>query len=581
MIQVDGIPRMSASLGKIVEDGGWTSSLGVMKEGRHAFELVGFLVPIDDECTPHTLDHWIVIEDSSWIDYQEERDDDLLGLAALPAKWSAEPEPVVRIVARDSGTAWARAKVSADHVVRDWGLQPSHQPNTGSTRPPLIIELDVVPRLDNRRESGLAQALLDTPAAMGIVDPRARRLRVLARDEDSLLPTLERIASPEFRVLCGLGPCLVGPPSSMSEVSEREVEETSVVVLTMKDVQHPNGWAARGEGRHVLSFEWRKPADWEIEGTPELVLPIRWSGNAPGFEPALLHVEVDEHPLATWVLDEWNELETFPMRVKIPKIWWDRDILELRVVADFRTDQPEPCEVVDPSMPWVSVEADARLEVPRSQGSATGIASFYQAHMRSDEPLIVDWVPANDGGDVGVVAATLYPFSGGGARGPGIHYGAEFADLMIRGTPSGGDIVQLDDQGRAPVLLDGSGGLNLPPHLFGSIAYLVLESDQLRLVPSPQPDTAAVPPFGGLTGQRALLLPQGWVGFDAVEEAERIYVGIDEPALEDAESELETPRSTQQLTARWFNIAWIVLSLLVTGVVVLLLLRRRPGKTVA
>ncbi len=576
MVELDGTPRRSGSLASVGGEQDWEVSLGVLPEGRHALELIGHLVLLDESCTPHDLNTWVVLETASSIDHEPSATAPLLGLAALPARWISEATPVVRIIARKQGGPWAHARISADHVTRDWGLEPRHGLKIPTDEAPLTIELDVLPDPDARRGSPLALALVAAPSAIGIVDPAPDRLRVLARKESMLPAVVDRLSSPRFRALCGRGPCLVGPPGPPLPATRSDFDDPDIVAFTLEDAEHPDGWSARGEGDHVLTLNWKHPPDWTIEGSPRLVLPIRWSGVAPGFAPVLLHVRLGDHPMATWVLDEVPALETVPLTVRIPKIWWERDNWDLRAIVELRPLEPDPCRVIDPGMPWVSIDPGARLEVPRSQPLLVGIAAFYETRLRSEEALVVDWTPNESGDDIASVAAMLYPFSKGGPKGPGIRYAAEFADIVVRGMTADGDDIQLEGDGETPILVDRSGALEMPAHALASVAYLALESDQLRFIPSQHTEDIAVPPYGGLTGWRALLLPKGWMSFDPAPATDLRKITAGSPTSSPGPA-TAVPESLQEQRQGWFNIIWLIVSgLVILGLAYILRRRSRP-----
>lgn len=542
-------------------------SLGRLAAGPHTVELSTRLVPLDDECAPDEHGTWAVLEESSSLAYEPALDGDI-SLQGLPESWRLRGLGSVQISGESDAGEVMQARVLADHLVRDWGFTPEHGDELRLDEQPLVA----LHTLEGAPEDWLelSDALEQVEAAPGVVGVTPDSVRVLARSSSDLPWVAEVLRNPEFRRLCGAAPrCLVGPSTGEVAANTRTRSIPGQAALV-----GPQGWEGRGEGSHTLSFEWSPPAGASIQRWPMVHLPVRWSGLGRNGGDATLNLRIAGRSVATYDLSEFEPNETTDLAIRIPKAWWSLAAWPLEVTVSLRPKDREPCEAVDPSFPWVSIDPTARLEVPHTAETPTGVAGWYEATLARSAPVAVNWNVDGDVQAAAQVAAVLYPLSQT-AGGPGFEFsrGAE-SSLVIRSLPSEGEPVQALVEHSGAHLVAATGRLGMPMLDTASVAYLAVVDDTLEFVPATGAVEVSVPPMGGLLGMRAVTVDDRWEAFDvpAAGTAEvstpQAAAGLSAAVLDQVNDPVV---SVEERTRRMFDLFWLIGSALILGAVVLLL----------
>lgn len=568
-VSVDGVPRSTVALGEAERSSGWKVSLGALEAGAHAVKIEGRLVPLDRNCTDE-MGTWMVIEEASEIEHAVV--DPGIALSEIPSQWRALGEEVV-IIDAVGGQAGAQASVVVDHMLRDWGVEPRHSglaPFDDDGPRVVISELEGAPV----RTAAEVDRLEKQPLALGLAAIYGHELHVVAREADDALELVERLASPELRNLCPSAVCFVSggerPPAMANEPGDAE-SRSAVWSLQSKGLV--GGWEVRGEGEHTLALEWSRPGSWTLERWPVLHLPIRWSGKGSWSGEAVLHVRLADRTLASYDLSEVETNEVVPIEIPIPKAWWEQPDWDVTLTVSFERNGVSRCDALDPDFPWLGLESSARLEVPRVQPKASGIAEFYRAAQSEAAPIGVVWPKVESSDQIAQVAAVLYPFSSGGPRGPGFVFHTATASrrrIFVREEPVSIDQVARHEGRGAKMLVDEVGDLGIPMLEARSVAYLWLRDRRLELVTATSPEAIVVPPLGGLGTDRALALGPRWnpVGSDPSLEVETVGV---EPSAMDVGDATPAPVSIEQQQRRWIDTLWMILTLLVVSSSVVML----------
>lgn len=549
-------------------DGPWFVSLGRLEEGPHTVEIETRLIPLEDDCAPDEQGTWVVVEDSSVLDYEPASRGEV-SLARLPESWRQQGVTSVQISAEAESKASLHARLLADHLVRDWGLASEHSDE---------LRLDDSAQLALHTLGGvpedwstLTDSLERVEAAPGVVGVTPNAVHVLARSESDLPWVVEVLANPEFRRLCGAASrCLVGPPTEEAAAKTRPVASPREAVLV-----GPQGWEGRGEGSHTLSFDWSPPAGATIERWPMVHLPVRWSGHGRRGGDATLSVRIAGRSLATYDLSEFEVNETTELAVRIPKAWWSLSTWPIEVTVSLRTADTDPCEALDPSFPWVSIEPSAHLDVPHRAGLPTGIAGWYEGARAGSSLVQVHWPAEGSIESVAQVASVLYPLTPI-AGGPGFEFsqGSEAGPtLTVRALPSTAEPVQALVAESGAHLFAAKGPLGMPMLDTASVAYLAVVDAELEFVPATGVAEVSVPPMGGLSGMRAVTVDQRWEAFDVPPpETAEVSTPLAGASLAIAVDEMSDPKvSVEERTRRMVDLFWLIGSALVLAAVILLL----------
>jgi len=574
-VSVDGSPRTAIRLNQLSDDGSWTVSLGELDQGEHTVAVEATLRPARDDCEPDPLGTWVVLEQRSAIEYHPGPPTEV-PIAKLPAMWRSTARGPINVVDASGRLGGTHASVLADHMLRDWELEPLHEDDTIAGPRVVLATVDSAPASWQPH----IDALLEVDDAIGLAVGAGGDLRLLARTHADLPAVARRAASPRFRELCGPGACLVGPAQPEGEsVPPRGLDDApETTVLTVAGAGHPEGWEARGEGEHSLRFEWVRPPAWTLERWPMLRLPVRWSGTGDWTGTATLVVRLAGRSIATYDLRGFVPNETTDIDLRIPKAWWERTSWPIDIEISLTPKDGRRCDATDPSFPWVSVLPSARLEVPRAEPAPTGIAAFYRDSRLAPEALSVAWTPSPGATEVAQVAAVLYPFSTGGPRGPGFRFTEDEAGahVIVGDVPSSSDQVDVDRRGTH--WFDTVGDLDMPVVDARRATYLALSDGVLELTPAGRPREIVVPPLGGLSGRRALTAGDRWVSFD--EEAPTD--GTPQIAVTGSTTSPEgrpAPPSMEQLRRRWLDVIWIAASVFILGITIIMLRRRATPAT--
>lgn len=569
-VLVDGAPRASVSLASAAGDGPWSVSLGRLAAGPHTVELSTRLFPLDDECAPDEYGTWAVVEEASTLTYEPALDRGV-SLQGLPESWRLRGLDAVQISGESDAGEVMQARVLADHLVRDWGLTPEHGDELRLDEQPLVA----LHTLEGAPEdwSELADALRKVDAAPGIIGVTRDSLRVLGRSSSDLPWVAEVLRDPEFQRLCGAAPrCLVGPSTGEAMAKTRTPAAPGRAMLV-----GPEGWEGRGEGSHTLSFEWSPPGGASLERWPMVHLPVRWSGLGHSGGDATLNLRIAGRSIATYDLSEFEPNETTELAIRIPKAWWSRAAWPLEVTVSLHPEGRQPCEAIDPSFPWVSIDPTARLEVPHTAPSPTGVAGWYDASLARSTPIAVRWSAEGDVSVVAQVAAVLYPLTQT-AGGPGFEFSPRAEpSLVIRSLPSAGEPVQALMERSGSHLFTATGRLGMPMLDTASVAYLAVVDRTLEFVPATGAVEVSVPPMGGLLGMRAVTVDGSWEAFDvprlgrAEVSTPQASAGLSAAVLDQVNDPVV---SVEERTRRMFDLLWLIGSALVLGAVVLLLRRR-------
>ncbi|MBV1858958.1 MAG: cellulose biosynthesis cyclic di-GMP-binding regulatory protein BcsB, partial [Nannocystaceae bacterium] len=568
-VLVDGTPRASLSLARATKDGAWSVSLGRLPDGPHTVELTTRLVPLEDDCEPDDHGTWAVVEDSSTLEFEPAVDRDV-SLQRVAESWRARELESVWIASQGDATGVMQARVLADHLVRDWGFMPEHNDETRSGGEPTVFLHTVEEVPENW--AALSDALLHVEAAPGVIGVSRDAVRVLARTPNDLPWVTEALADPEFRRLCGVAPlCLVGPPTQDDSAT------------TLRPLLNPGqaplvgaqGWEGRGEGTHTLEVQWSPPPGAVIERWPMVHLPIRWSGLGRRGGDATLSVRIAGRSVATYDLSKFETNETTNLAIRVPKAWWSLATWPIEMSVSMRLQDTEPCQAIDPSFPWVSVDPSARLEVPHVGGESTGIAGWYKRSLAVSAPVAVHWVPEGNVSLAAQVAAVLYPLTetAGGSGFAFIQGPESAASLVVRSIPGRGEPVQALVERSGTHLFAARGQFGMPMLDMASIAYLALDGGTLEFVPATGDVVVPVPPMGGLSGLRAVTVDDQWEAFDVppptAGESVMPLAGASLAAVMNPVD--DSVSSNEERTRRLVDLVWLIGSGLILGGVVWLL----------
>ncbi len=551
---------------------GWSVGLGLLKPGVHSIELDASLVPRQRDCVRDDLSLWLVVDEESTVEHAP-GGAGTVPLRALPARWREVAPESVAVLAPQGDVHASRAAVRADHMLRSWGLEVEHPGvRSGAAAGPRV---ELATRTSAPASwTELDAKLDDAPRAAGVVEGSSSVLRVLARTEEELPQVVLALASAQFRQLCGEGACLVADTDGKNPASARRDQERMGpdVAMTLTAAGFPDGWEARGGGRHVLAFDWSPPAGAVIERWPVLHLPVRWSGGQAGRD-AVLSVRIAGRGVASFDLEDFEANETTELAVRVPRAWWSRTSWPIEVEVSLGGDQ-ERCEENVGGLPWLVIEPEAALRVPYAAPPPTGIAGWYARRIADGETVPVVWPSVATPAQTHQVAAFLFPlsvvgggpgyaFEGAGEAVPAVHVVMDpSASSGIRGTQSGSTAHWLDE----------GGIFSLPLVDSSRTAYLGLAGPGLEFVPATLAEGAPVPPLGGMIGRKALLTRDGrWETFDVpAQPAPRRAVSEEARPS----SEMSAPQSRESRARRMLNLVWLLCSAIIVGLVILTLRRR-------
>jgi len=138
---------------------------------------------------------------------------------------------------------------------------------------------------------------------------------------------------------------------------------------------YERGWTADGVGTHYLDLTWHRPVSWGVRGWPELALFIRTpAAQAVNSKTSFLTVFLNESPIATWELRTLKVQDV--VRVRIPRVAWGDKFWSFRIRVTMYPREHVPCGVLDTGSPWLTIDPESRLDVPRDEYIFPGISHF-------------------------------------------------------------------------------------------------------------------------------------------------------------------------------------------------------------
>ncbi len=507
----------------------------------------------------------------------------------------------------------ASAYLETHHLLRRWAYQAQRQVSSRTvgrlhllTLADLDFKSDAKTHIGDAARQMVVSRFAQTPAVTYLIaSDEQGGLNVIGRDAAGLRDGIALLADDSARALCNDTVCeggaaTVTPPSVAKPASAVTSDKPDATrVWTLRNANYANGWLARGEGTHVLAFNWQRPATWKIAAWP--VLQLRGQASTASTVDAVnsvVTVRLNGRPLASYPLSQWQSQRS---EIRIPTELWDVPQWAFEVAVTLKATQSKSCVGTDEDSVWFTVGADTQLLVPRQEQSFDSVGRFYSdAIAQGDLPMLHAPILKLDA--LESLAPVLYPFyqaqAGSESHPTKRSLRWQWVTAQMCQTQR---CVQLLSQSREGALLRIAGdhwqpnGLNMP-HIqtTGTIAMFyqaasAAQGAQLYVVPGPpraHDDGLASsglsgliepPDYKGLLG-RIALFSKRWLPLDIQPmSADGNLIG--KPNLKDNPLDENTP-SKEQLGLRWLNFVWAAVSVLVLAGVIFRLWRKPKNKTV-
>jgi hypothetical protein len=623
-VVVDGNVRRTVWLADL-GDGKYSVPLTGLSGGSHTLVLRASLRVDDDPCLQQYRDDaWFTIKSESAVAW-ERREQTPKQVLALPlSPINRYPDVWQRLADGWSGVhlnmpstsrtldaGQASAYLEANHLLRRWAYLAQRQATSSTvgsfhllTLADLTLKADGTAHINSDAHQMIVRRFAQTPAATYFITSDAQGgLSVVGRDTEGLRDGIAILANDSARALCNDSVCEGGsasvyPATPIKATHSVNTEQPDASrVWSLRQANYANGWLARGEGTHVLAFNWQRPATWKIAAWPMLHLHGQAS-NASTVDASnsMVTVRLNGRPLASYPLSQWQNQRS---EVRIPSELWDAPQWAFEIAVTLKATQSKKCVGAEDDSLWFTVGTNTQLLVPRQEQSFDSVGKFYSdAISQGNLPALHAPIFKLDA--LESLATVLYPFYQAQLKPetPSTKHNLRWQwvpDSMCQTQRC----VHLLSQSREGALLRIEGdhwqpnGLNLP-HIptAGTVAIFyqagsAVQSAQLYVVAGPpniQNDVSATsggrlepPDYSGLLG-RIALFSKLWLPLDIQPmTAQGSLIG--KPNLKDNPLD-ENTASKEQIALRWLNFVWAGISVLVLAGVFFKLWRKPKNKTI-
>jgi Bacterial cellulose synthase subunit len=624
-VVVDGNVRRTAWLADL-GDGKYAVPLTGLAGGVHTLVLRASLRVDDDPCLQQYRDDaWFTIKSESTVAW-ERREQTPKQVLALPlSPINRYPDVWQRLADGWSGVhlnmpstsrtldaGQASAYLEAHHLIRRWAYLAQRQATSrtvGSfhllTLADLTFKADGTAHINSDAHQMIVRRFAQTPAATYFITSDAQGgLSVVGRDTEGLRDGIAILANDSARTLCNDSVCEGGsasvyPATPIKATHSVNTEQPDASrVWSLRQANYANGWLARGEGTHVLAFNWQRPATWKIAAWPMLHLHGQAS-NASTVDASnsMVTVRLNGRPLASYPLSQWQHQRS---EVRIPSELWDAPQWAFEIAVTLKATQSKKCVGAEEDSLWFTIGTNTQLLVPRQEQSFDSVGKFYSdAISQGNLPAL--YAPIFELDALESLAPVLYPFYQAQLKpeSPSTKHNLRWQWVSANMCQTR-RCIQLLSQSREGALLRIEGdhwqpnGLNLP-HIStaGTVAVFyqadsAVQSAQLYVVPGPLPNVQndesvasggrlEPPDYTGLLG-RIALFSKRWLPLDIQPmTAQGSLIG--KPNLKDNPLD-ENTASKEQIALRWLNFVWASISVLVLAGVFFKLWRKPKNKTI-
>lgn len=399
---VDGQPERSWELHTLLAPGAHTgrieTALRSVPQGFHKIELVARLRDVNGDVCADRQRVWLRLRPGTvrWTEGERRARQARVQsrpISAFASVWQGHRAVSIRtLVADGEATVGVRAMpaiLRIDHMVRRQGLIPIWP---GTTLAPVGEEAPFPEVVLTQSPEAFAKAAgVDLPHAL---EPQelathlnGSTLVLFAGDFGAMVAALPALEDAAVLALCQGPQCVFGPYKHALDASLTP----SVVALTFRSLGLKEPHTARGFGNHAVQVSFSPPKHWDVTGRPVLHLNVlRAPDHFAVHDESGLTVELNGQPIGSLGLGRKTHRRSSigddGIRVKggwaqqlvvaIPR--WAREAAQWTFTIRTRwASRDDRCDArKDASGPWLSVQPDSALVLPRAVYRPTSIAGL-------------------------------------------------------------------------------------------------------------------------------------------------------------------------------------------------------------
>lgn len=409
-LELQDQPLQSVFVRRLPTQGAWRIPLPELPAGYFALRLRTRLLTAGDPC--HDAQHQpptLTLHASAGLVYALRlRPPAPLAVAALLTQWR-EQRPRVRLprsaeIDRGEAPAW----LAADSFLRRLGALP-----VGGAAPPESTSPALLLHAGSTAERAIDAAPAHEPHSTAQVD--GQWLHVTAPDSQALQHALYALANPQLAGRCTESICQL--PASTAEASltpprATDSPEPDAEVFTLHERGYHSGYVVRGEGEHVLSLPWVRPAWWQVSEWPELDMVLSVSPH-PALDARASEVELrfGSRRLEHASLPSPGP-EPLRLAARIPPSLWSETEWPLQIRIVLRAT-PRPDCLVPQGALWAAIHSRSRLHVPRQEQAYRGSLAGFATLAQRQRPTLL-WPGALPAWLLPAIGAAIYPWASSG-----------------------------------------------------------------------------------------------------------------------------------------------------------------------